>query len=216
LQDTMMETTNDTYYLTLVLLVIAWCTIHSAMISISVTAFLQKHLGNKYRFYRLLFNIIAIITLIPVALYARSQPSQVIFEWAGYFQALQIIFLSVGIILFYLGARHYDARQLLGFAQIRNRTISTAITHSGELDTTGILGVIRHPWYLGLIFIIWARQLDITTLIVNVILTAYLVVGSILEEKKLVMEFGDKYRRYQQSVSMLIPLKWLRAKITHS
>jgi hypothetical protein len=38
-------------------------------------------------------------------------------------------------------------------------------------------------------------------------------VGSFLEERKLVREFGDKYQEYQQAVSMLFPWRWLKAKI---
>jgi len=37
-------------------------------------------------------------------------------------------------------------------------------------------------------------------------MTAYFVIGSRLEERKLVREFGENYRRYQQSVPALMPL----------
>jgi protein-S-isoprenylcysteine O-methyltransferase Ste14 len=39
------------------------------------------------------------------------------------------------------------------------------------------------------------------------------VIGTLLEERKLVLEFGDKYKEYQRQVSMFIPLKWLREKL---
>jgi protein-S-isoprenylcysteine O-methyltransferase Ste14 len=45
-----------------------------------------------------------------------------------------------------------------------------------------------------------------------VILSAYLLIGTLLEERKLVLEFGEKYKAYQRQVSMLIPLKWLRSR----
>ena len=72
-----------------------------------------------------------------------------------------------------------------------------AITDTGELDTSGVLGMTRHPWYLATGLLIWARQLDVSAIIVNVILTSYLIVGTYLEEKKLVREFGEKYLAYQ-------------------
>jgi protein-S-isoprenylcysteine O-methyltransferase Ste14 len=56
--------------------------------------------------------------------------------------------------------------------------------------------------------------LDISVIIVNVILTSYLIVGTHLEEKKLVMEFGEKYLIYQKRVSMLIPYKWLKSALS--
>ena len=40
---------------------------------------------------------------------------------------------------------------------------------------------------------------------INIILTIYIIMGSILEERKLVLEFGDAYVKYQQEVPMLIP-----------
>jgi protein-S-isoprenylcysteine O-methyltransferase Ste14 len=46
-----------------------------------------------------------------------------------------------------------------------------------------------------------------------VILTAYLIVGTLLEEKKLVREFGMEYRAYQARVSMFLPYKWVKSKI---
>jgi hypothetical protein len=39
------------------------------------------------------------------------------------------------------------------------------------------------------------------------------VIGTFLEERKLVREFGDRYRKYQAEVSMFIPLKWLQTKL---
>jgi protein-S-isoprenylcysteine O-methyltransferase Ste14 len=35
--------------------------------------------------------------------------------------------------------------------------------------------------------------------------TAYILVGIQLEERDLVAQFGDEYRRYRQRVSMLVP-----------
>jgi len=55
--------------------------------------------------------------------------------------------------------------------------------------------------------------LDVSGLITNIILTIYLVVGTVLEERKLLMEYGEDYRQYQKKVSMLIPFKYLKSKI---
>jgi protein-S-isoprenylcysteine O-methyltransferase Ste14 len=61
--------------------------------------------------------------------------------------------------------------------------------------------------------IIWARGLDVSALITNIILTAYFIVGTVLEERKLLLEYGEAYRRYQKQVSMLVPFKYLRARL---
>jgi protein-S-isoprenylcysteine O-methyltransferase Ste14 len=194
-------------------LVISWCALHSAMISISATGYFKRRLGSKYRFYRLFFNLIAILTLIPVALFAYSIRTEAIFHWNGYMRIGQVLLLVISFLLFYLGGRHYDGRQVLGIKQIKEGTSNKAITVTGELDTSGILGITRHPWYLAVILLIWARQMDVSVIVVNVILTSYLIVGAYLEERKLIREFGEKYLTYQQKVSMLIPYKWLKSKI---
>jgi protein-S-isoprenylcysteine O-methyltransferase Ste14 len=183
------------------------------MISIAVTEYLKKLLGSQYRFYRVFFNFISILTLIPVALFAHSAQTPVIFDWSGYMRIGQVLILGLAVWFFFLGGRHYDIRQFLGIKQIREGTTDTAITDTGELETSGVLGITRHPWYLATMLLLWARQMDVSAIIVNVILTAYLIVGTYLEEKKLVREFGEKYRNYQKKVSMLLPYQWLKERI---
>jgi len=208
-----MESIEYSKYLILSLLLILWCVLHSAMISIAVTEYLKKLLGSQYRFYRVFFNFISILTLIPVALFAHSAQTPVIFDWSGYMRIGQVLILGLAVWFFFLGGRHYDIRQFLGIKQIREGTTDTAITDTGELETSGVLGITRHPWYLATMLLLWARQMDVSAIIVNVILTAYLIVGTYLEEKKLVREFGEKYRNYQKKVSMLLPYQWLKERI---
>ena len=197
----------------LLLLIIAWCVLHSVMISISVTDYVKKNLGSTFRFYRLFYNLVAIITLIPVAVFAHSIRTQVIFQWSGYMRIGQVILLAISFLLFFLGGRHYDVRQFLGIQQIKKGTSHKAITDTGELNTSGVLGITRHPWYLAALLLIWARQMDVSIIVVNLILTFYLIVGTLLEERKLLREFGEEYRTYQKKVSMLIPYKWFKSKI---
>jgi|APFre7841882630_1041343.scaffolds.fasta_scaffold57187_2 protein-S-isoprenylcysteine O-methyltransferase Ste14 len=194
-------------------IVIAWCFLHSAMISISVTEYLKRSLGPKFRYYRLFYNVVSALTLVPVVLFAYSVRTQPIFSWDGYLRIVQVLFLGTSVLLFFLGARHYDARQFLGIKQIREGTSNKAITDTGKLNTSGVLGMVRHPWYSASMLLIWAGQMDVSAIIVNIILTAYLIIGTFLEERKLVREFGEEYRAYQKRVSMFIPFLWLRSKI---
>jgi protein-S-isoprenylcysteine O-methyltransferase Ste14 len=57
------------------------------------------------------------------------------------------------------------------------------------------------------------RSLDVSTLVTNTVLTIYLIVGTVLEERKLLMEYSEEYRRYQNKVSMLVPFKYLKGMI---
>ncbi|NNK97114.1 MAG: hypothetical protein HKP41_22395, partial [Desulfobacterales bacterium] len=72
-----------------------------------------------------------------------------------------------------------------------------------------------HPWYLGGIIFIWsaADKVYPSTLITACIVSAYFVIGSLLEERKLQKKFGQAYEDYQKDVSMLIPVKWLQEQL---
>ncbi|NIS63042.1 MAG: DUF1295 domain-containing protein [Proteobacteria bacterium] len=200
-------------YLILAVSWIIWCAIHSGMISLAATEYLKRRFGSRFRFYRLVFNLVAIATVIPVILYGQSIREDGVFRSEGFMIVFQVLLLIVAVLLFFAGARHYEMLQFLGLRQIRTGTSRSVLTETGKLDTTGILGITRHPWYLGTIMIIWARGLDLSALITNVILTIYLIVGTFLEERKLLIEYGEEYRKYQQKVSMLFPFKYVRSRI---
>jgi protein-S-isoprenylcysteine O-methyltransferase Ste14 len=120
---------------------------------------------------------------------------------------------GLGVIMGITAARHYNMFQFVGIQQILKRRSGTAMTESGEFDSSGVLGIVRHPWYLAVFILLWARDLNLAGFIISVILSAYLLIGTLLEERKLVREFGEKYKAYQRQVSMLIPLKWLRSRL---
>lgn len=200
-------------YLVLAILWIVWCVLHSAMISTPVTSYLKRRFERSFRFYRLVFNMVALATLIPVVLYEKSIETEWAFWWQGYMLVLQALLLTGAFLYFVAGAMHYDILQFLGIRQIRDGISRKTLAEGGDIDVTGVLGFIRHPWYAGGIMLVWARDLTVPTLITNIVLTVYLIVGTYLEEGKLVMEYGDRYRLYQDKVSMFIPYKFLKSKI---
>ena len=207
-----MEPPDIMKYVILALLISIWCLLHSALISVPVTEYLHRRLGRTFRFYRIFFNVISLLTLIPVIVYADSVGTEPIFRWEGYLRILQVLVLGTAGLLFFLGARRYDAGRFLGFKQMREENSSKGLTEAGVLDTSGVLGILRHPWYLASILLVWSRSLDVSAILVNVLLTCYLITGAFLEEKKLVREFGEDYRAYQKRVSMFLPYKWLKSK----
>jgi protein-S-isoprenylcysteine O-methyltransferase Ste14 len=126
---------------------------------------------------------------------------------------IQYCLIALAAILVATGARHYRMPQFLGIQQILRKKSGNAMAENGQFDSSGVLGVIRHPWYVAVFILLWASDQNRTGIIINLILSAYLVIGTLLEERKLVLEFGDLYRQYQDKVSMFIPMKWLKAEV---
>ena len=70
---------------------------------------------------------------------------------------------------------------------------------------------LRHPLYFFTIVLIWsAPDVSSDRLFFNILWTLWIIVGSYLEERDLVAEFGDRYRQYQKTVPMLFPWRLLR------
>ena len=200
-------------YLLLALAWGAWCFFHSFFISRPVDAFLRKRLGVRYRYSRAGYNLLALATLVPVLVFSESLRSDPVFTWQGVLRLVQGLMLFGAFLLFAAGARRYDFLQFAGFRQIRAQNDCSALTEDCSIDTAGILGVVRHPWYSGGILLIWARTLDPAALVTNTVLTLYFIVGAALEERKLLAAYGSAYQQYRQRVSMLVPVKWLLGKL---
>jgi methanethiol S-methyltransferase len=186
---------------------IVWCTMHSLLIARPVTGYLQRLLGGGFRYYRLFYNLTAILTLLPLLLLTWQLRGGMVFAWQGYWQILRFLLLATAGWLFWAGARRYDMGYFLGIRQIRSGTAHLLLSETEEFSATGVFGLTRHPWYLGSLLLIWSilPGYSPADLIVSGLLSIYIVIGTFLEERKLLAEYGDAYRRYQRQVPMLLP-----------
>jgi protein-S-isoprenylcysteine O-methyltransferase Ste14 len=74
---------------------------------------------------------------------------------------------------------------------------------------------VRHPFYLSVLILIWSSP-DLTAdrLLFNVLWSAWIVVGTMWEERDLESDFGEPYRDYRRRVPMLIPWRLTRTSTT--
>ena len=67
---------------------------------------------------------------------------------------------------------------------------------------------VRHPIYLGMLMGMWSTpHMTQGHLLFSAVATAYILVGSTLEEMDLAASLGAPYERYQREVSRLIPVR---------
>ena len=74
--------------------------------------------------------------------------------------------------------------------------------------TSGIYGWVRHPDYLFALGVFWfLPRMTLLQLALCGVFTAYLAIGSLFEERRLILEFGAAYLEYRQRVPRLLPLR---------
>lgn len=183
-----------------------WCGLHSLLIHPPVERRLASLLGRWQGSYRLLYNLIALLTLIPVAALYFSAETVPVLVWPLWLQPLQWICWFAVAALTFAAARVYDMPSFLGLRQLR----SPVAAEDAGLVVTGVLRYSRHPWYLAGLLLLWSRDLAVRDLVTNGILTAYLLIGLWLEERKLLNQFGTSYQEYRQQVPMLWSLRFRR------
>jgi protein-S-isoprenylcysteine O-methyltransferase Ste14 len=184
-----------------------WCFLHSLLISRGFTEMMRKILGGRYAYYRLAYSIFSVLSLMPVLYYQQSLEAKIIFAWPGPWSILQYGMYTSAGLLFYGGFRVYDIQYMLGIRQI-HEVRGESKKQTAEFKTEGILGYVRHPWYSGAILLVWAfGMITDITLVSKIVLTVYIIIGTLLEEKKLICEIGEPYLAYRKRVPMLIPWK---------
>jgi protein-S-isoprenylcysteine O-methyltransferase Ste14 len=65
---------------------------------------------------------------------------------------------------------------------------------------------VRHPFYFLVLVMLWASPVvSGDRLLLNALFTIWIVLGTRWEERDLIVQYGDAYRRYQAEVPMLMP-----------
>ena len=95
--------------------------------------------------------------------------------------------------------------ELFGLSQVFARLFGKQLSDP-KFRTPLLYRYVRHPIYLGVLLAVWATpSMTVGHLLFAGMITGYILIGIQLEERDLVKQFGDQYRRYRQRAAMLIP-----------
>jgi methanethiol S-methyltransferase len=187
--------------------VVLWGLLHSLLASDQVKQFTHHRLGERgARHYRLGYNLFACVSFLPVlaltALTADRRLYLVPLPWSAIMVVGQVLAVAVLVI----GFLQTDAYEFLGFRQAAGPLESRA----GSLVTSGLYRYVRHPLYSAGLAFIWLMPLMTkNVLAINIGLTVYIIAGTIFEEQKLRLEFGEAYKHYSTVTPMFIPFaRW--------
>jgi protein-S-isoprenylcysteine O-methyltransferase Ste14 len=192
--------------LTLTLFFVIYGVIHSLLAGLPVKNWTRRTFGpGADRWYRLAYNVVAVITFLPLFPLLALLPDQTLYvvpapgRWL--LLAGQVLALA-GLGLAFLQT---EPLHFLGLAQLWTEPSATKRA-SGQLVVTGFYYWVRHPLYFFSMLFLWLTPvMTVNLLVTYFLISLYFYVGSIYEERRLLAEFGSAYREYQRCVPRLIP-----------
>lgn len=197
----------DLSALQILALVLCWLTyagVHSALAALGFKRWMLGRWPGFAAGYRLAYNLLAVVLLLPPVALTLAWSGPPLWSWQGPWA-----WLANGLALAAAGGflwltRYYDMAVFSGSAQWRAQR--PVAEDPGSLRLSPLHRYVRHPWYsLGLV-ILWTRDMDEARLVGALCISLYLWLGSLLEERKLLVLHGEAYARYRRRVPGLIPL----------
>lgn len=194
-------------------LVLVYGGVHSLLAASSTKRLVLDWVGKRayLGLYTLAFNILSVITLLPILWALAVDAGPVMWQVQGLWVYPLLAIQLVGLVGLVIAGLQIDLMRFVGLRQAVAWLSGQALPLPPEpLQMAGVYAISRHPLYLFSLMVIW----PVPTMLAGwfgfcVASTIYFVVGSRLEERKLRSTFGEAYTRYQQQVPWLVPfIRW--------
>lgn len=190
-------------HIMLAVLWIAYFAIHSLLASNKVKALVAGRMPLLYPYYRILYNLFALAGFVGIFAFQRTLPKAVILQTQSWTLCVGALIMFAGFLIGSAAFMTFDKKEFLGLKQLRKKK-----GKKEKLITTGLYSLVRHPLYFSMILILIGYLMyafNLANLIFVATAMVYLIVGTKLEEQKLIQTFGKDYRIYKSKVKMLIP-----------
>lgn len=190
-------------------LILAWlgyAVLHSVTASLALKRWFAARHPDWMPGYRLAFNSIAVIGLLPVAWVFFASRSEPLWAWTGPLWWLMNALALLAVIGFWYSLKFYDGGEFFGTRQWRERNAS--VEDQENFHISPLHRFVRHPWYSFGLVLVWTRDMDPALLISAIMITLYFAIGSRFEERKLCRYHGAVYEQYRAAVPGLIPRPW--------
>jgi protein-S-isoprenylcysteine O-methyltransferase Ste14 len=181
----------------------AYGLLHSWLASLQAKSLARRSLGRTAdRVYRLAYNLVAVVCLLPVLALPAALPDQRLYTIPFPWTFLTLAVQGLAALALLIGLLQTGVWSFIGIDQL----LRAPEHQPPELVMNGLYRWVRHPLYTaGLVFIWLTPVMTWNVLALNLGLTAYLIIGAYFEERKLVREYGEAYQRYQRCTPMFFP-----------
>jgi methanethiol S-methyltransferase len=175
---------------------------HSYLASLKIKRNIHRLMDKQYKWYRFFYSTISFLMFLGIFLYAATIPPELLFAPGGSLEYFALMLSGIGTIILIKSFKYFGAIHFIGLPPFDD------LHEEQQLIIKGIHKHLRHPIYLGLIFIFLGYFLFLPTIASLIHLTAlviYIPIGIYFEEKKLITIFGQAYLDYKEEVPAIIP-----------
>ncbi len=161
------------------------------------------------RYYRLFFSIAGGLTFLPVLALVALLPDRPIYAIPAPWVYLTLAIQGLAVIGLVAGVMQTGALRFVGIHQWLAYDPHHTTPRPEKLVLNGLYRWVRHPLYTCTYLFLWlAPTMSWNLLALNLGVTAYMWIGTIFEERKLVEQFGQEYEDYRARTPRIFP--WLK------
>lgn len=192
---------------------VLWAMGHSLTASARLKAWVSDWVGQKRyeAYYRLGYNVWALVSLLPVLYAAMLLPHDVLWSVPRPWSWLMLIGVGLGGGGAIYSLYQTDVWSFLGIRQVVSHWLGrdeapSAPQLTETLVVSGLYAYVRHPLYTFSMMVLWLNpQMTRSSLLLTAVFTLYFFIGSLFEERRLAQRFGAAYRDYQTRVPRFLP-----------